>query len=113
MFGKDAVKLKGHRCGVVGTLFRTLKRREAEGRLIVTTIDEFKTSKTCNLCLSDGLTIIKTDNFKGVGVVCCHHCKQLWQRDINASNNMMTISKAVWSGQGRPQVFTPERHTSP
>ncbi|GAA5812184.1 hypothetical protein MFLAVUS_005634 [Mucor flavus] len=113
MFGKDAVKLKGHRCGVVGKLFRTLKRREAEGRLIVTTIDEFKTSKTCNLCLSDGLTIIDTDNFKGVGVVCCHHCKQLWQRDINASNNMMTISKAVWSGQGRPQVFTPERNTSP
>ncbi|GAA5809410.1 hypothetical protein MFLAVUS_002818 [Mucor flavus] len=113
MFGKDAVKLKGHRCGIVGKLFRTLKRREAEGRLIVTTIDEFKTSKTCNLCLSDGLTIIDTDNFKGVGVVCCHHCKQLWQRDINASNNMMTISKAVWSGQGRPQVFTPERNTSP
>ncbi|GAA5808627.1 hypothetical protein MFLAVUS_002019 [Mucor flavus] len=113
MFGKDAVKLKGHRCGAVGKLFRTLKRREAEGRLIVTTIDEFKTSKTCNLCLSDGLTIIDTDNFKGVEVVCCHHCKQLWQRDINASNNMMTISKAVWSGQGRPQVFTPERNTSP
>ncbi|KAL9538006.1 hypothetical protein PS6_011654 [Mucor atramentarius] len=114
MFSKDAVKLKGHRCGVVGTLFRTLKRREVEGRLIVTTINEFKTSKTCNLCLSDGLTIIHTDKFKGVGVVCCHHCKQLWQRDINASNNMMmTISKAVWSGQGRPQVFTPERNTSP
>ncbi|EPB89337.1 hypothetical protein HMPREF1544_03846, partial [Mucor circinelloides 1006PhL] len=89
-----------------------LKRREAEGRLIVTTIDEFKTSKTCNLCLSDGLTIIKTDKFKGVGVVCCHHCKQLWQRDVNASNNMMTISKAVWSGQGRSQVFTLERHIS-
>ncbi|EPB81929.1 hypothetical protein HMPREF1544_11350 [Mucor circinelloides 1006PhL] len=35
MFGKDAVKLKGHRCGVVGKLFRTLKRREAEGRLKV------------------------------------------------------------------------------
>ncbi|GAA5815083.1 hypothetical protein MFLAVUS_008589 [Mucor flavus] len=113
MFGKDAVKLKGHRCGVVGKVFGTLERREAEGRLIVTTIDEFKTSKTCNLCLSDGLTIIDTDNFKGIGVVCCHHCKQSWQRDINASNNMMTISKAVWSGQGRPRVFTPERNTSP
>ncbi|KAI9033688.1 hypothetical protein CLU79DRAFT_724889 [Phycomyces nitens] len=89
MFGKDAVKLKGHRCGNIK------KRREAKGRLIVTTIDEFKTSKTFNLCLSDALTIINTNNFKGVGVVCCHHCKQLWQRDINASNNMMTISKAV------------------
>ncbi|KAI8997611.1 hypothetical protein BDB01DRAFT_893114 [Pilobolus umbonatus] len=45
MFGNDAVKLKGRRCGVVGKLFRTLKRREAEGRLIVTTIDEFKNLK--------------------------------------------------------------------
>ncbi|KAI8991314.1 hypothetical protein BDF20DRAFT_919792 [Mycotypha africana] len=35
MFGKDNVKLKGLRCGVVGRLFKALKRREAEGGLII------------------------------------------------------------------------------
>ncbi|KAI8988507.1 hypothetical protein BDF20DRAFT_998923 [Mycotypha africana] len=49
MFEKDVVKLKGQRCGVVGKLFATLKKREAKGQLMVVTIDEFKTSKTCSL----------------------------------------------------------------
>ncbi|KAI8973427.1 hypothetical protein BDF20DRAFT_882317, partial [Mycotypha africana] len=73
MFGKDAVKLKGQRCGVVGKLFATLKKREAEGQLIVVTIDEFKTSETCSLCFYDDMQIVDTPGFKGTGVL---HCKQ-------------------------------------
>ncbi|CEP10059.1 hypothetical protein [Parasitella parasitica] len=95
MFGKDLVKLKGLRCGAVGKLFQTLKRREAKGKLIVTTINEFKTSKTCTLCFSDDLSIIKVNNFKGVGVVCCKKCPKVWQRDINAANNMMAIATSI------------------
>ncbi|CEP19596.1 hypothetical protein [Parasitella parasitica] len=66
MFGKDLVKMKGLQYGVVGKLFRTLKRREAEGKLIVATIDEFKTSKTCNLSFSDDLNLNKADNSRDV-----------------------------------------------
>ncbi|KAI8983940.1 hypothetical protein BDF20DRAFT_857121, partial [Mycotypha africana] len=73
MFGKDVVKLKGQRCGVVDKLFATLKKREAEGQLIVVAIDEFKTSKTCSLCFYDDMQIVDTPGFKGIGAL---HCKQ-------------------------------------
>lgn len=112
MFGKDAVKLKGHRCDVVGKLFRMLKRREVEGTLIVTTIDEYKTSKTCSLCQFDDMKIINTKKFKGSGVLVCNKCPKVWQRDVNAANNMMKISEAIWSGEGRPEVFKPKKKKS-
>ncbi|KAG1047748.1 hypothetical protein G6F43_009818 [Rhizopus delemar] len=93
VFGKDMVKMKGLRCGVVGKLFATLKKREAAGELIVVTIDEFKTSKTCSSCFFDDLKVVKTPGFKGKGVLGCCKCKKVWQRDVNAATNMMTISK--------------------
>ncbi|KAI8975446.1 hypothetical protein BDF20DRAFT_878746, partial [Mycotypha africana] len=58
---------------VVGKPFATLKKREAEGQLMVVTIDEFKTSKTCSLCFYDDMQIVDTLGFKGTGVL---HCKQ-------------------------------------
>ncbi|KAI8970222.1 hypothetical protein BDF20DRAFT_889969, partial [Mycotypha africana] len=73
MFGKDAAKLKGQRCGFVGKPFATLKKREAKGQLMVVTIDEFKTFKTCSLCFYDDMQIVDTAGFKGTGVL---HCKQ-------------------------------------
>lgn len=114
MFGKDHVVLKGkHKSGVVDKLFKSLKGIEAEGQLIVVTIDEYKASKTCSRCFHDDIKIITSKSFKGVGVVSCKECHKLWQRDSNAANNMMTISKSIWSGEGRPLVFTPQRNQSP
>ncbi|KAG0967070.1 hypothetical protein G6F25_006440 [Rhizopus arrhizus] len=104
------VKMKGLRCGVIGKLFATLKKREAAGELIVVTIDEFKTSKTCSSCFFDDLKVVKTPGFKGKGVLSCSKCKKVWQRDVNAATNMMTISEAVWMGEGRPEVFKPKKN---
>ncbi|KAI8984068.1 hypothetical protein BDF20DRAFT_363565 [Mycotypha africana] len=42
----------------------------------------------------------------------CKHCHILWQRDINASKNMMTIAASVWAGHGRPSQFTPQNRRS-
>ncbi|KAI8973180.1 hypothetical protein BDF20DRAFT_945378 [Mycotypha africana] len=50
MFGKSAMPIKGHKTGVVGVLWRALKRREAAGDLLTITIDEYKTSRICNNC---------------------------------------------------------------
>ncbi|CEP07343.1 hypothetical protein [Parasitella parasitica] len=105
VFGKDMAKLKNLRCGVVGKLYLTLKKREAAGELIVLTIDEFKTSKTCSSCFDNNLGIVKTPYFKGNSVLACPKCKKVWQRDVNAAINMMTISRAVWMGEERPEVF--------
>ncbi|KAG1154867.1 hypothetical protein G6F37_009064 [Rhizopus arrhizus] len=71
VFGKDMVKMKGLRCGVIGKLFATLKKREAAGELIVVTIDEFKTSKTCSSCFFDDFKVVKIPCFKGKGVLGC------------------------------------------
>ncbi|CEP20193.1 hypothetical protein [Parasitella parasitica] len=105
VFGKDMVKLKNLRCGVVGKLYLTLKKREAAGELIVLTIDEFKTSKTCSSCFDNNLGIVKTPYFKGNSVLACPKCKNVWQRDVNAAINTMTISRAVWMGEERPEVY--------
>ncbi|KAG0814600.1 hypothetical protein G6F17_003459 [Rhizopus arrhizus] len=94
VFGKDMVKMRGLRCGVIGKLFATLKKCEAAGELIVVTIDEFKTSKACSSCFFDDLKVVKIPGFKGKGVLSCSKCKKVWQRDVNAATNMMTISEA-------------------
>ncbi|KAI8967583.1 hypothetical protein BDF20DRAFT_900183, partial [Mycotypha africana] len=53
MFNKSAVHLKGLRTGVVGVLWRALERREAAGDLLVITIDEYLSCRTCNNCRSN------------------------------------------------------------
>lgn len=104
MFNKDHVKLKGNRVGVTGLLYRTLKKREAFGDLVVVDIDEYKTSKVCNKCQTESVDIF--GGIRGYGVLECKTCFTLWNRDVNASKNMMSISLSVWNGDGRPSVFT-------
>ena len=73
-------------------------------------IDEFKTSKTCSSCFFDDLKVVKTSGFKGKDVLSCSKCKKVWQQDVNAATNMMTISEAVWMGEGRPEVFKTKKN---
>ena len=103
MFGKDAVKLKNNRTGVTGVLWRSLKKREREGGLIAITIDEYKTSKICNKCRSESLEA--ASHTRGQGVLECKTCSTLWQRDVNAAKNMLSIGVDVWMGKGRPEEF--------
>ena len=103
MFGKDLVKLKGLRCGVAGIMWRCLKKREAAGDLLVVTIDEFLTSQICNICKSR--TLIGHSNVKGQSVLVCTTCNTLWQRDVNAAKNMMSISLSVWIDNAIPEIF--------
>jgi len=103
MVGKDLVKLRGLRHGVTGMFYRTLKKREKEGELLVVPIDEFKTSRICNICKTD--TLYKASHTRGYGVLVCKTCKTLWQRDVNASKNMMSIAPSIWNRDGRPTAF--------
>ena len=45
IFGKDGMKIKGYRHGLVKVFYQMLKRREARGELVVVTIDEYLTSQ--------------------------------------------------------------------
>ena len=102
MVGKDSVKLRGLRHGVTCMFYRTLKKREKEGELLVVPIDEFKTPRICNICKTD--TLYKASHARGFGVV-CKTCKTLWQRDVNACKNMMSIASSIWNQDGRPTAF--------
>ncbi|KAI9275005.1 hypothetical protein EDC94DRAFT_591774, partial [Helicostylum pulchrum] len=82
IFGKDLVKLKGLRCGVVGIL----------------SIDGFKAARICNKRSADSLNPAK--NVKGQSVLVCKNCNTLWQRDVNASKNILSISLSIWKGDG-------------
>ncbi|KAI9268584.1 hypothetical protein EDC94DRAFT_514539, partial [Helicostylum pulchrum] len=75
IFGKDLVKLKGLRCGIVEILWRCLKKREAAGDLLVVPIDEFKTSRICNKYSTYSLNAAKY--VKGQSVLVCKNCNTL------------------------------------
>ncbi|KAL1934459.1 hypothetical protein VTP01DRAFT_6641 [Rhizomucor pusillus] len=72
------VPLKGHRPGLVGVLYRMLKRREARGELVVVIIDEYLTSQICHNCQARSLKK-------------CHYCRRLADTDA--------------CGNGRPGPF--------
>jgi transposase len=71
----------------------------------VVTINEFMTSRICNICYEDSSK--KVDGVKGHSVLGCQNCKTLGQKDINAAKNMLRISSLIWNGNGRPEVFSP------
>ncbi|KAI7902109.1 uncharacterized protein BX663DRAFT_511783 [Cokeromyces recurvatus] len=114
MFGKDGVHLKGLRVGVTGVLYKQLKIRQKSGKLLLASVDEFKTSKvqqdlpklTCHACLQTCLT----DAYIGLhSIQACQSCEIMWQRDVNASKNIFKISRQVIGGHGRPREFTREQ----
>ncbi|KAL1935442.1 hypothetical protein VTP01DRAFT_4582 [Rhizomucor pusillus] len=106
IFGKDGVPLKSHQSGVVGILWRELKKREANGEVAVVKIDEYLTSQICHACLSRTLdNMITDDGVKHHGIQVCKSCGTLWNRDTNASKNMFYIAMCIWSGHGRRAPF--------
>ncbi|KAL0082312.1 hypothetical protein F4703DRAFT_1954813 [Phycomyces blakesleeanus] len=90
MFGKDSVKLKGNLCGVTGILWKTLNNRERDGRLIAVTIDKYNYSNNRSSCHLKKLKPL--EHICGHSILEFISCRISWQRDINASKNMMTIS---------------------
>ncbi|KAI7900102.1 uncharacterized protein BX663DRAFT_501900, partial [Cokeromyces recurvatus] len=75
MFGKDLVHYKGLRSGVTELFYKTLKRRESNGDLIVVTIDEYLTSQVCSKCMTRSLDVFT--GVRGCGVLVCKTCQTL------------------------------------
>ena len=99
-------KLNGNKCEVIGVFWHVLKKREKEENLSVVAIDEFMTSRICNICYKDLLK--KVDGANDHSVLECHNCTTLWQRYINAAKNMLLISSLIWNGNDLPGVFSPK-----
>ncbi|KAI9480383.1 MAG: hypothetical protein EXX96DRAFT_537659 [Benjaminiella poitrasii] len=92
--GKDSVKLKGNRNGIIEVLWRALKKREAVDDLLVVTINEYKTSMICNNCYTDSLKSLK--GVRGHSILDSKSCSILWQHSVRAPKNMMSISISIW-----------------
>lgn len=43
--GRESVKFKEYRTGVIGALYKALKRRERQGDVIIVTVGEFRASR--------------------------------------------------------------------
>jgi transposase len=104
MFGKDNVRLAKKRCGVVGILWKILRRRERNNECILTTIDEYYTSQVCNTC-----ALLSLKEKRGFKVLTCTKCNAVFDRNINAAKNMMLISLNIWKGDGRPEIYKPKK----
>jgi hypothetical protein len=88
-------------------------------------INEFRTSKTCNVCGSCCNTFMKresnipkhTDKIIGKvktievwGLTLCENknCSQIHNRDKNSALNMYTIVESIYKGLGRPKTYCRE-----
>lgn len=107
---KEHVKFRGLRPGVSGKIYRHLKHREGLGELFLLDINEFRTSKICNSCLTGNLENLKVNKDDAIRyihqVFQCSTCGIFWNRDEMAAKNMMRIARSIWNGNGRPSVFS-------
>jgi hypothetical protein len=110
MSGKGTVKMKGHRSGSSGVIWRALKRREATGDFLTVVIDEFCTTQVCCSCQT---CTLRSVHIAGNGILRCETCKILWNRDVNAAKNMMQICLSMWNEEGGPQAFTRGKAITP
>jgi hypothetical protein len=79
-------------------------------------INEYKTSLLCHKCHCENETFIERkshrpkDRRKLIEVFGCLRCKNvkckmIHNRDKNASLNMLTITRSILNGKGRPKIF--------
>ena len=118
---------RGKAIGHADRLRRALKLAQRDYRLVVVAVKESYTSKTCSTC---GHRTLKNkeikehgSSYKLHGVLECDLCGRFWQRDTNASRNILAIAHLQVLNQGpmkvppmdakdnpdsRPLVFTKE-----
>ena len=100
-----------------GKGFRTLLRRKGYSVYLV---DEFRTSKQCFHCATEGATCAtfrwaldpnrkKLESERQLrkvhGLLMCNTCNRLWNRDVNGALNISRATRAALDGMERPQYL--------
>jgi hypothetical protein len=94
MKNSDTNKIKDHVSGTTAILQRELKLRSKSFKSVIVDIGEFKTSKICSRCKEMNLKPTKLPNGNYTkSILDCKNCHILWNRDVNASKNMLDISQ--------------------
>jgi hypothetical protein len=98
---------------------KALKRAEHEGILLVCEVNEAYTSKVYHLCLEQTNEPKQVeDNFSSDtislwSVLQCTICSHNWDRDFNATNNILNLVMREQLGLDQPQVLIHPVPTSP
>ncbi len=75
-------------------------------RAIVYIIDEFRVSRVCSACVQLTLRPLQTaDGSRPHALRVCHHCHNVWNRDVNAAHNMALLLRAELEGRERPAAL--------
>ncbi len=82
---------------VVLCLLECFLKKVLQKKFDVTEVDEFKTSKTCNLCFGEMSGYVKRDGRKSYSRLCywncAGRCERFADRDLNATANVLTCKQ--------------------
>jgi hypothetical protein len=84
-------------------------RRKLRGHIPIIDVDEFRTSKVCNVCKNEVKNACINDKSIWRLVkceTCCSPNKQVFMnRDVNAAKNILAITHALINGDPRPNAY--------
>ncbi|CAO3680532.1 unnamed protein product [Rhizopus stolonifer] len=93
MKSKDTAPMKGQFLGTMSVLKRELGSRSKVSRSIIIRINEFRISEVCNHCKQNNMELTKlSDGAYTSNVFRYKNYNILWNRNINASKNVLDIS---------------------
>jgi hypothetical protein len=88
-FGDASIAANSPMKGYVRVPGKLLKEKlKLHSRVRVIMVDEFRSSKLCSICYQE-IQIPKSPH----RFVSCQSCKKVFNRDINAANNMLTLGQ--------------------
>jgi hypothetical protein len=110
---------------VTGLLRKKLIQRSNKFHNVIVDINEYNTSQVRIIKYINGKSInisyagvqlvpgkknmkttVKTPyGWPNVTVLVCKHCETVWNRDVNASKNMLNIATAIWKNLRRPVQY--------
>jgi hypothetical protein len=89
--------------------YQYLKRAFEDHRRRIISTSEFNTSLVCSKCLNNTRLKAATEDHivKKHFVRRCQNptCRTLWNRDVNASRNMITVARSVLLTGKKPEIF--------
>ncbi|SAL96236.1 hypothetical protein, partial, partial [Absidia glauca] len=112
--GSFAMTMRGTKPGMASRVKKVLKRAELEGKLVLVPVNESYTSKICSKCLTNNQeNKVLEDGSRLHSVLVCKDCNTVWNRDINACNNIFFLATEEIAKRSRPSVFCHPNHPPP
>ncbi|SAL99365.1 hypothetical protein, partial, partial [Absidia glauca] len=104
--GSFGMTMRGTKPGLATHFKKVLKHAELQGKLLVVSVDEAYTSKVCSRCQVKEMENMKIGADSRLhSVLTCKGCNTVWNRDVNAANNIFSLAARAIDGLPRPAIF--------